>query len=343
MLYILPAGAEGGDGVDELDIALIRMLQANGRESFVQLARKTEQPERLVARKVERLINQGVVQIAPVCNPAKLGFRAMAIILIRLRGGTSAERFVREMLEHEFIDYVAITLGAWDVLIEVLSTDDMALRRLIETHIGGHEAVEAVELHPYIGLAYQQPVWDNVQKSFEPHLEIFEAEADLLDETDRRLVSLLSNNGRATFHKLAEEMGVSESYIRKRFNALLASGEMQVHALTNSVSLGYNTHCWLRLKVENGQSLRRATQSLAALEHIAYIATCTGSADLLVEVICKSKAELRQLVGERLVKIEGIRCIDTLLCTELYYRSVQYAQKGPAADQADKPNEKADP
>jgi len=333
VLYILPADADGGDGFDELDMALIRMLQANGRESFVQLARKTGQPERLVARKVEQLVSRGVIQVAPVCNPAKLGFRSMAIILIRLRGGCSAEGFVREMLAHPVIDYVAITLGQWDVLIEVLGTDDIEMRRFIERQVSGHVDVAAVEVHPYIGLAYQQPVWDDVQEAFEPRFEMFEAEADVLDETDRRLITLLSRNGRATFHKLAEDMQVSESYIRKRFNALLSSGEMKVHALTNPVSLGYTTHCWLRLKLENGHSLRRATQSIAALEHIAYVAACTGAADLLVEVICRSKAELRQLLGERMKEVEGIRSIDTLLCTELYYRSVQYGQP-PAEEPA---------
>ena len=148
MLYILPADADGGDGFDELDMALIRMLQANGRESFVQLARKTGQPERLVARKVEQLVSRGVIQVAPVCNPAKLGFRSMAIILIRLRGGCSAEGFVREMLAHPVIDYVAITLGQWDVLIEVLGTDDIEMRRFIERQVSGHADVAAVEPMP---------------------------------------------------------------------------------------------------------------------------------------------------------------------------------------------------
>lgn len=332
MLYILPAGAEGANGINDLDLTLIRLLQANGRASFVHLARKTGQPERLVARRVEQLIADGVIQIAPVCNPAKLGFRSMAIVMIRLVGGRSAETFVREMLEHRFIDYIATTLGAHDVLLEAIASDDMALRRLIEQHVSGHADVAAVEVHPYTGLSYQQPVWDDVQKGFEPHVELFDAGAEVLDDTDRRLVACLSRNGRATFNHLAEEMGVSESYVRKRYNALLARGDMQVHALTNPVSLGYRTHCWLRLKIEPGYSLSDRTRAIAALEHIAYVAACTGSADLLVEVICQSKAELRHLIGERLSRIDGVRCTDSHLCTELYYRSVQYTHPDDTGD-----------
>ena len=324
MLYLLPATAADSGGLDDTDIALIRLLQINGRAPFSELAKRTGLTERQVARRVDQLLTSGLIQIAPVCNPAKLGLKSIAMIGVRLTGGTRAEAFVTAILEQGFIDYAAVTLGAVDVLVEVMARSDGELRALVEDHILARPDVAQVDIHPYVGLSYQLPVWEDVQRDDEAEIEIYESETDPLDETDRRLVALLSRNGRATFQSLAEALEISESYVRKRYKALVGRGDMQVHALTNPVSLGYDTHCWLKMRLDPGQSLAAATRRIAALEHVAYVAVCTGRADLLVEVICRNKAELRDFIGERLGRGAGVRCTESLLCSRLFYRSVPY-------------------
>ena len=328
MLYILPLDTCGMDGIDETDLRLIRLLQINGRTPFSQLAQQTGLPERQVARKVAQLAGDGVIQIAPVCNPSVLGLRSVAMVAIRLNGDSDAGAFAVELLARDCIDYVAVTLGNFDLLVEVLAGDDTSLRRLIQEHIRSRPEVEAVEVHPYIGLSYQQPVWDETQDKIGAGVGVYQVEDKELDPIDRRLVALLGADGRATFQGLAAELGVSESYVRKRFAALTARQDFGVHALTNPRSLGFRTTCWVFLKIAQGASTDGLIRALARMERVADVALCTGTADLLVEVVCRNKDELRDWFSERLGQVEGVHQIRSLLCTDIYYRSVNYAPGG---------------
>lgn len=328
MLYILPLDACGMDGLDETDLRLIRLLQVNGRTPFSQLAQQTGLPERHVARKVAQLAGDGVIQIAPVCNPSVLGLRSVAMVAIRLNGRSDAGDFAVEILARECIDYVAVTLGVFDLLVEVLAEDDTSLRRLIQEHIRSRPEVESVEVLPYIGLSYQQPVWDETQDKIGAGVGVYRVEDKELDLIDRKLVALLGADGRATFQALAAELGVSESYVRKRFAGLTARQDFGVHALTNPRSLGFRTTCWVFLKVAQGASTDAMIRGLARLERVAYVAFCTGTADLLVEVVCRNKDELRNWFSESLGQVEGVHLLRSLLCTDIYYRSVNYAPGG---------------
>lgn len=328
MLYILPLDARGMDGIDETDLRLIRLLQINGRTPFSQLAQQIGLPERQVARKVAQLAGDGVIQIAPVCNPSVLGLRSVAMVAIWLNGQSDAGALAVELLARDCIDYVAVTLGNFDLLVEVLAGDDTSLRRLIQEHIRSRPEVESVEVHPYIGLSYQQPVWHETQDKIDAGVGVYRVEDKELDPIDRRLVALLGTDGRATFHGLAAGLGVSESYVRKRFAALTARQDFGVHALTNPRSLGFRTTCWVFLKIAQGTSTDGLIRALARLERVAYVALCTGTADLLVEVVCRNKDELRDWFSERLGQVEGVHQIRSLLCTDIYYRSVNYAPGG---------------
>lgn len=324
MLYILPLDAQGMDGVDEMDLELIRLLQINGRSPFAQLAQQTGMPERQVARRVTYLLQHRIIQIAPVCNPSVLGLRSGAMVAIRLNGRTRAEDFIVEILAQDCIDYVAVTLGDYDLLVEVLTGDDITLRRLVQEYIRSRPEVQAVEVHPYIGLSYQQPAWVETQDKIGASIGVYRIEDKELDPIDRRLVALLGRDGRASFQEIAVELGVSESYARKRFAALSSRQDFGVHALTNPQSLGFHTTCWAFLKIVQGQSVDTLIRALAQLERVAYIAFCTGTADLLVEVVCRNKDELREWFSERLAKVEGVHQMRSLLCTDIYYRGVNY-------------------
>lgn len=327
MLYIVPLDAGRSGEIDEPDLQLIRLLQVNGRAPFAQLAQQTGLPERQVARKVALLIEAGVIQIAPVCNPAALGLHALALVAIRLDGKVDGEAFALSLLDKDCIDYAALTLGAYDLLVEVMSPDDRSLRLFIQDEIRSRPEVAAVEVWPCIGLAYQQPAWDAAEakdQTPEATVGLYQLDSKELDPIDRHLVALLGRDGRATFQALAPELGVSESYVRKRYSALATRADFGVHALTNPQSVGFRTTCWLQLKVLPGWSGEEVARGLKALDRVAYVALCTGPAGLLVEVVCRNKDDLRAWFNDKLTRIEGLEMISSLLCTDIYYRRVHY-------------------
>src|SRR5918992_5807473 len=111
-----------GDDVTALDQAILRHLQEDGRRPFTQIAAELGVSEAAVRARTNRLIERGVLQIVGVTDPLKLGFQQMAMIGIRCESDklVSVAEQVADMSE---VDYVVITAGTYDLLIETVCED----------------------------------------------------------------------------------------------------------------------------------------------------------------------------------------------------------------------------
>ena len=76
--------------LDDADKALIELLQRDGRTPYTRLAESVGLSEAAVRQRVQRLIDNNVVQIVAVTDPLRLGFRRQAMIGIRTEGDITA-------------------------------------------------------------------------------------------------------------------------------------------------------------------------------------------------------------------------------------------------------------
>src|SRR6201988_4928923 len=109
----------GSDDVSALDKRIIEHLQADGRRAYTQIAADLGVSEAAVRARTNRLIERGILQVVGVTDPLKLGFHQMAMIGVRCESDrlVSVAEQVAEMPE---VDYVVITAGAYDLLIETV-------------------------------------------------------------------------------------------------------------------------------------------------------------------------------------------------------------------------------
>ena len=124
-----PGGARSGEDVSPLDKRIIEHLQADGRRPFTQIAADLGVSEAAVRARTNRLIERGILQVVGVTDPLKLGFHQMAMIGIRCE----SDKLI-EVSEHlaamPEVDYVVITAGSYDLLIETVCEDNDALLRV---------------------------------------------------------------------------------------------------------------------------------------------------------------------------------------------------------------------
>ena len=66
--------------VDEIDEEIINELKIDGRASFTEMANKIGVSSATVSRRVSNLVNKGIIQIAVVANPTKLGHHVVAFL-----------------------------------------------------------------------------------------------------------------------------------------------------------------------------------------------------------------------------------------------------------------------
>ena len=153
-----PASNRTGEEVSDLDKRIIEHLQTDGRRPFTQIASQLGVSEAAVRARTNRLIERGILQVVGVTDPLKLGFQQMAMIGIRCESDrlVSVAETVADMPE---VDYVVITAGAYDLLIETVCEDNEALLRFLTERLRTIDGVRDTETFVYLRMVKQTYQW----------------------------------------------------------------------------------------------------------------------------------------------------------------------------------------
>lgn len=112
--------------MDELDRRIIAMLQLNGRTSNVEIARALSVAEATIRKRIERLIDEGVMRIVAVPQVDKLGWEVEAVLLLKVDPG-QALRVGEQLTEMREVRTVRYTTGEYDLVVETVfhSNEDL--------------------------------------------------------------------------------------------------------------------------------------------------------------------------------------------------------------------------
>jgi Lrp/AsnC family transcriptional regulator for asnA, asnC and gidA len=113
--------------VDELDRRLIEALQDNGRESFRRIAARVGVSEATVRARYGRLTSEGILQVVAVTNPLGLGFEQA---LVGVKTSAPPAEVADEISHWPEADYVVVTAGRFDLVVEVVVADRRELLEL---------------------------------------------------------------------------------------------------------------------------------------------------------------------------------------------------------------------
>jgi len=142
---------------DPIDQSLIRLLQRDGRRPYTQLAKEVGLSEAAVRQRVQRLMEQGTMQIVAVTDPMQLGLDRQAMVMIRVEGDV---REVADQLEKiDEVDYLVLTAGSVDLIAEVVVSDDVSLLELLNDKIRTVPGVVSTETIMYLALRKQTYQW----------------------------------------------------------------------------------------------------------------------------------------------------------------------------------------
>jgi Lrp/AsnC family transcriptional regulator for asnA, asnC and gidA len=142
---------------DEVNKKIIEELQRDGRCSYAALAKAVGLSEAAVRQRVQRLIDAGVMQVVAVTDPMQVGFARQAMIGVRVDGDLVAA--ADRLAEIDEVDYVVITAGSFDILLEVVCEDDDHLLRLLSERIRSLPGVRDTETFVYLKLTKQTYSW----------------------------------------------------------------------------------------------------------------------------------------------------------------------------------------
>ena len=143
--------------LDNVNKQIIEHLQRDGRMSYATLAKTIGLSEAAVRQRVQRLLDHGLMQIVAVTDPLTLGFARQAMVGVKVLG--DMRRVADEIAAIPEVDYVVICAGGYDMLVELVCTDDEHLLELLNDKIRAIDGVAATETFMYLKLAKQTYAW----------------------------------------------------------------------------------------------------------------------------------------------------------------------------------------
>ncbi len=143
--------------LDDVAKAIIEQLQQDGRRSYAAIGKVVGLSEAAVRQRVQRLTESGVIQVVAVTDPLQLGFARQAMIGVRVSGPLAP--VADQLVELDAIDYVVITAGSYDLLVEAVCANDADLLELISEKIRTIEGVTSTETFMYLQLRKQTYSW----------------------------------------------------------------------------------------------------------------------------------------------------------------------------------------
>lgn len=143
--------------LDEVSKHIIEQLQQDGRRSYAAIGKAVGLSEAAVRQRVQRLLDSGMVQIVAVTDPMQVGFLRQAMIGVNVTG--DAQEVADRLADQPEIEYVVITAGSFDLLVEVVCRDDDHLLEIINQRIRSLDAVTGTESFVYLKLRKQTYAW----------------------------------------------------------------------------------------------------------------------------------------------------------------------------------------
>lgn len=143
--------------LDDVSKSIIEQLQTDGRRSYAEIGKAVGLSEAAVRQRVQKLTDSGVMQVVAVTDPMQLGFYRQAMIGIRVSGDTTI--VAAELGKLAAVDYIVLTAGSFDILVEVVCENDDDLIALLNKKIRGIDGVASTETFVYLKLLKQFYNW----------------------------------------------------------------------------------------------------------------------------------------------------------------------------------------
>jgi DNA-binding Lrp family transcriptional regulator len=122
--------------LDDLDLKLIKELQMNARQKARHLARKLGVYESTILRRIQRLVNENIIQIITVIHPSSLGYEVIATICLKCNPDK-----VREIADivasYRQVQYTSMCAGRYDIITWGVFRKLSDLRHFITVELGG--------------------------------------------------------------------------------------------------------------------------------------------------------------------------------------------------------------
>lgn len=134
-----------------------------------------------------------------------------------------------------------------------------------------------------------------------------------IDQLDRKILRIISQNARMPFKDVAEECGVSRAAIHQRVQRLIDMNVITGSGYTvNPKMLGYHMCVYIGITLERGSMYKEVVKELETIPEIVESQYTLGHYTILIKLYAKNDEHLMELLNSRIQEIPGVAATETL-------------------------------
>ena len=299
--------------IDEIDAKILKMLLVESRTSFTDIAKECKITVGAVRMRYKRLWKDGVINgEVTLVNPHCLGYRHIIDLGIETEKGS--ENDVAAYLEKKpYISEVITHFGKYNFFGKVALRDLNKLSEIVED-LESNEKIKRVDALIWseaINVEYPQnlvikPLKHNpIHENKRPALMDLDRKPIEIDETDRKIATILSRKSRTPFSNIAEQLDISTKTVIQRYKKL-RENLLTLSTITIDLNkIGYKALANLYVKVSNRSKLTEIYSQLLQIPNVIVIIRLVGHHDLYVAIVLEDFDKMFEIT-ERIGKIEGL-------------------------------------
>ncbi|MCQ2346340.1 MAG: AsnC family transcriptional regulator [Paludibacteraceae bacterium] len=139
-----------------------------------------------------------------------------------------------------------------------------------------------------------------------------------IDDLDRKILKIITQNARIPFKDVAEMCGVSRAAVHQRVQRMYDTGVIIGSSYqVNPKMLGYQLCVYVGITLEKGSMYRTVSAELEKIPEVIESQYTLGTYSMLIKLYAKDDRNLMQLLNGKIQEIPGVANTETLTALDM--------------------------
>ncbi len=307
--------------MDQIDNKILRELEVQGYQKPAVLASSLGIGAEAIRRRINKMIASGDIFVIAMPNPISLGYKTWAHIGIKVESGY-LDRVTSELLKYAPVYTIAHSMGQYDIWIGVLLDSLARLGFFVNSELTGIEGIIATEklvftcVRKYYHFSWPAPTFKRMDTEWAQYSDATNEKNYQIDETDRTILDILTENGLTSTANLKARLGIGERAIRKRINNMYNRRLFSLEIVPNLETLGKGRMVFLGIVVKR-QSAHEVADIIIKKSSVFFAAEALGRYNLIVMARFENADSANRFVNVELPEISGIASVEPFSYTKV--------------------------
>jgi Lrp/AsnC family transcriptional regulator, leucine-responsive regulatory protein len=296
--------------LDLKDKRILNQLDNNARQPNSEIAKKVGLSKEVVNYRIKKLEQDGIIQsYYTIIDMSKLGYFSFRVYIKLLDTSPAIEEeMIKNLTKSEYIFYVAEIDGEYDINFGVWVKNIYEFETFYNTFKDKYKPkIKYEQISIFTKAHHLHRKYLLNQKTIEK-IEFFgKSEQEKYDDTDTKILRLLSNNSRIHIIEISEKLNMPPRTVAFRIKQLEKKGIIQGYrALFNMELLGY-AYFKVDFNLRELSIIKTLFNHVSAIANTVYVDQTIGGSDFEFDMEIENKKTFLKIINEIRIKFPEIR------------------------------------